>query len=183
MYRIILAICILFAGTFHGYSQAMLRPGDIVEIRLGGVPAEYIQEFSSQYTVDDLGAINLPYVGPVTVSNLSLSEATRAIENKLKTDQIYTNPSITINVTPQTRFVNVGGAVRQPGRIPYTPDLTLMSAINAAGGFNEFASPKSIRLIRGGKSEVYDGRKLRKDPSLDPKIGPGDQIEVPQSWL
>jgi protein involved in polysaccharide export with SLBB domain len=58
-----------------------------------------------------------------------------------------------------------------------------MSAINAAGGLSEFATPKGIRLIRDGKSEVYDARKLRKDPSLDPKISPGDQIEVAQSWF
>lgn len=164
-------------------AQGSFRPGDIIDIRLGGVPSEYIQEFSTQYTIDDQGCVNLPYLGPVKIAGLAISTASQAIVDKLKAEQIYTNPSITINMTPQSRFVNVGGAVRQPGRVPYTPDLTLLSAINAAGGFNEFANPKAVRLVRGGKSEVYNSAKLRKDPRLDPVVQPGDQIEVPQSWF
>ena len=32
--------------------QLALRPGETVEIRLGGVPAEYMSEFSAAYTID-----------------------------------------------------------------------------------------------------------------------------------
>ncbi len=84
---------------------------------------------------------------------------------------------------PQTRFVNVGGAVRAPNRIPFTEDMTLLTAINAAGGFNDFADQKRVRLLRGSQAKVYDVRQFRRDPGLDPKLQPGDKIEVPQSFF
>ena len=37
------------------------------------------------------------------------------------------------------------------------------------------------RGLKDGKVEMVDARKLRKDPSLDSRIFPGDQIEVAQS--
>jgi polysaccharide export outer membrane protein len=178
--RITLLLTLLpVAGAF---AQAVLRSDDVVEIRLGGVPPEYIQEFSAQYTIDGEGYLNLPYINQVKVGGLSVRQAQVAIESKLKGGEIYTNPSITINMQAQARFVNVGGAVRGAGRVPFTADLTLLSAINAAGGPSEFAGDK-IRLTREGKATIYSTKKLRKDPSKDPKILPGDQIQVLQGWL
>jgi protein involved in polysaccharide export with SLBB domain len=37
-------------------------------------------------------------------------------------------------VAAQARQVSVGGAVKAPQRVAYTPDLTVLSAVNAAGG-------------------------------------------------
>jgi protein involved in polysaccharide export with SLBB domain len=79
--------------------------------------------------------------------------------------------------------VNVGGSVRQPNRIPFTEDLTLLSAINASGGFNDFADQKRVRLLRGSEVTIYDVRQFRKDPSKDVKLQPGDRIEVPQTFF
>jgi protein involved in polysaccharide export with SLBB domain len=59
--------------------------------------------------------------------------------------------------------------------------MTLLTAINAAGGFNDFADQKHVRLLRGTQVTVFDVRKFRKDPSLDVKLEPGDKVEVPQS--
>lgn len=164
------------------FAQAVLRAGDTIEIRLAGVPTEEIVSFSAQYTIDDQGSINLPYINAVKIGGLAPSQAQTVIENKLKADEIFTHPSITIGMQTGQRFVNVGGSVRAPGRIPYTSDLTLMSSINAAGGFNDFADQKKVRLVHEGKAQIIDTRKIRKDPSLDPKVFPGDQVEVPQSW-
>src|SRR5262249_52717180 len=66
-------------------------------------------------------------------------------------------------------------------RVPFTEDMTLLTAINAAGGFNDFADQKRVRLLRGTQVTVFDVRKFRKDPSLDVKLQPGDKVEVPQS--
>jgi polysaccharide export outer membrane protein len=86
-------------------------------------------------------------------------------------------------MAPTTRFVNVGGAVRQPSRVAFTEDMTLLTAINAAGGFNDFADQKRVRLLRGSKVTVYDVRKFRRDPSKDVNLQPGDKVEVPQSFF
>lgn len=162
------------------FAQAPLRSGDVVDVRLFGVPTEESQQFNAPYTVDDTGMVNLPYIGQIKAGGLLASQFQVAVENKLKTDGIYSHPTISVQSQTGQRFVIVGGAVRQPGRIPYSPDLTLMSAINAAGGTNDFAKQAAF-LTREGKRQQYDLKQIRKEPGTDPKIVPGDQIEVPQS--
>ena len=65
--------------------------------------------------------------------------------------------------------------------MPYTPDLTILATINAAGGFSAFADQRKVRLLRGNEVMVIDIRKVRSNPSLDIPVEPGDRIEVPQS--
>ena len=80
------------------------------------------------------------------------------------------------------RFVNVSGDVRQPRRVEYTSDLTLLGAISAAGGFTDYADQRKVRVLRGSNVQMVDVREVRSNPSLDIKLLPGDQIEVPQSF-
>lgn len=175
------ALAVTFAPSL--FAQATLRAGDIVDIRLSGVPAEEIGQFSAQYTVDDAGMLNLPYINQVRAVGLAANQLQTSIQNKLMADEIYTHPTITVQVPQGGRFVSAGGSVRTPGRIPYTADLTLMSTINSAGGFNDFADKKKVRLVHDGKVRIIDARKILNDPSLDVKVFPGDQIDVPQSWF
>jgi len=114
---------------------------------------------------------------------LTPAQLASSIENGYKSARIFTNPTITIVMQPQARFVNIGGAVRAPARIPFTEDMTLLTAISAAGGFNDFADQKRVRLLRGSVAKSYDVRQFRRDPGLDPKLQPGDKIEVPQSFF
>ena len=177
----VLFFFLLLAGASPLFAQATLRPGDTIEIRLSGVPIDEIQQFSASYTLDDQGMLNLPYIGAIKAGGLTQTVAQENVERKLISDGIYTHPTITIIVQPTSRFVNVGGAVRTPGRIPFTPDLTIMTAINAAGGFNDFADQRKVRWVHEGRVTMVDVRQIRKDPTLDSKIFPGDQIEVAQS--
>jgi protein involved in polysaccharide export with SLBB domain len=119
----------------------------------------------------------------VHAEGLTPPQLAQAIEGTYRSNKIFTNPTVTILMQPTARFVNVGGAVRAPNRIPFTEDITLLSAINAAGGFNDFADQKHVRLLRGNSAKVYDIRQFRRDPSLDPKLQPGDRVEVPQSFF
>jgi len=157
-----------------------LRNGDTVDIRISNVPLDDEQQWDAAYTVDESGGLNLPFIGVVKAGGLPPSQVQVAIQNKLISGGIYTNPTITVNPPAGMRFVSVGGGVRQPGRVPYTSDLTLMSTINAAGGTSDFAGDK-IRLIRAGKVLFFSKKKLYKDPTQDPRIEPGDQIEVVES--
>ena len=160
--------------------DAPLRPGDTIELRLGGVPTSDVSQVTGSYVVDNQGFINLAYINKISIGGKTAAQAADSIESAYKGAQIYTNPTVTIS-TMVGRFVNVGGEVRSPSRIPFTPDLTLMSAINAAGGPTEFANPKKVRLIRGKEVMVIDTRKILSDPSLDLPVKPGDQIFIEQS--
>ncbi len=158
------------------------RPGDALELRIGGVPAEETQLITGTYTVDGEGSINLPHIGNVRAAGLTQAALQRAIEAAYRQKEIYTNPSITVMVPNVARFVNVSGDVRQPRRVEYTQDLTVLGAISAAGGFTEYADQRKVRLLRKGAIQLIDVKAVRGNPSLDITLLPGDQIEVPQSW-
>jgi len=162
-------------------TDATLRPGDTIDLKLGGVPSTEIGSVSGQYLIDGNGYVNMPNIGKVRIGGLSAAAAESAIENVYKVKEIYTHPTIIITMQLQSRWVNIGGEVKSPQRVPYTADLTVLSSINAAGGFSPYADQRKVRLLRGGQVTVIDVKKIRGDPSRDIAVQPGDQIEVPQS--
>ena len=176
-------LLLVFALAGSAFAQATLRIGDPVELKIGGVPAEDQNQVNNMYSVDANGAINLPYIGKVHAEGMTPAQLSRSIEENYRSNKIYTNPNITIIMQPTARFVNVGGSVRAPSRVPFTEDMTLLTAINAAGGFTDFADQRHVRLLRGSEVTVYDVRRFRKDPSQDVRLRPGDKIEVPQSFF
>ncbi len=178
---LIALLCLASAGGL--FAQAVLRPGDPIELKIGGVPAEEQQQVNNTYTVDSTGAVNLPYINKVHAEGLTPAQLANAIESSYRSNKVFTNPTVTILMQPTARFVNVGGAVRQSMRVSFTEDITLLSAINAAGGFNDFADQKHVRLLRGSAAQVFDVRQFRRDPSKDVRLQPGDRIEVPQSFF
>lgn len=183
MQQFTLAALALFGLASSAYAQATLRVGDPVDLKVAGVPAEEQAQVNNTYTVDANGAVNLPYINKVRAEGLTPAELAAAVEGSYRSSKIYTNPTITIVMQPSARFVNVGGAVRSPTRVPFTEDMTLLTAINAAGGFNDFADQRKVRVMRGRDVKVYDVRESRRDPSKDIKLQPGDRVEIPQSFF
>lgn len=182
--RILFGCLVAILGVASVKAQsASLRAGDKIELRLGGVPVEDINAVSALYTVDAEGYVNLPHIGKVKASGLQQHELQQAIEGRYRSEQIYTRPTITINHQIGDRFVNVDGEVRMRQRVPYTPDMTFLSAINAAGGMNEFADQSRVQHSRGGKTTTVDVRKIRKNVTPDFKVLPGDIIYVPRSFF
>lgn len=178
----VLILALSLATATSGFAQAVLRSGDTFEMRIGGVPADEASMFNSTYSIDSAGRLNLPHIGDVTVAGLTPGQAKDRIEGTYKSRGIYTSPVVNIVIAAQARQVTVGGAVKAPNRVAYTPDLTTLSAINAAGGFNEFANQKKVRVLRAGKVIMVNCIEVRRNPALDVKLLPGDNIEVPESF-
>jgi polysaccharide biosynthesis/export protein VpsN len=178
---ILRAVCLLnFAlATSVAVADAPLRPGDEIEMKLGGVPSTEISALSGRYTIDGEGSVNLPHIGRVNIAGLSLGAAESTIESVYRAQGIYTNPNVMITMQAQSRFVNVGGKVKAPQRVPFTPDLTVLSSINAAGGFSPLANERKVRLLRHNQVMIIDVNKIRANPSLDVQLQPGDRIEAP----
>lgn len=161
-------------------ANAVMRAGDKITIRLTGVPpgGEYFNE------------VEVPASGDVTVPLLTQSfhavgrttaELGSEITDAYKTQKIYTNPVVI--VLSEDLYVNVGGDVHSPARIPYTSDSTLMSTINACGGFDEFANRRAVRILRGGQVIVVDCVKAVSTFGADPPVYPGDQLYVPRTMF
>jgi len=160
-------------------TNAVMRVGDKITIRLSGVPDEGF-----------FNEIQIPASGDITVPLLSRSfhaagrnpaELGAEISDAYKSQKIYTNPVIT--VLPEERYINVGGDVRSPSNIVYRPDSTLMSTINGCGGFTEFANRRAVRILRGQQVIEVDCVKAAGTPGADPAVYPGDQIYVPRTMF
>ncbi len=156
-------------------SSALLRPGDTLTISLQGIPD------TSQHSVqiDDQGLINLPFIGNVTASGLTSAELSQSIRQTYITRNFYT--TIDVSVTVTERYVYVGGEVAHPGRIVWTPDLTMTKAIQAAGGFTLYAKETRVSLIRDRKAYEIDADLALRRPEQDPHLLPGDSVQAPRS--
>lgn len=158
--------------------NSTFRAGDSFEMSIGAVPIEGDPAgFNKPYTIGTDGFVNVPYAGLVRAEGLTQSQFEKAVERKLIEEKIFRWPTITINVPERTRLITVGGMVRAPQRIFWSADMTLMSALNAAGGPADFAGDR-IRLTRNKKPATFSRKKLVKFPDQDPKLMPGDQIEA-----
>lgn len=158
-----------------------LRSGDQVMIRLSGVPSEDTAQVSGNYSVDGSGNINLPYIGKIHVAGLKQADVQNSIESAYKAKGIYSSPIITVSVQFD-RLVDIEGDVRSPQRVRYTPDLTLLGAISAAGGFNDYADQTKVSILRSGSRTFVNVKKVRQNMEADPALQPGDKVSVPRSF-
>ncbi len=164
-------------------SAQSLRVGDSFDLRIGGVPSDDAANISSNYTVDGEGCLNLPFLGKLHVAGMNAAQIQSAVERAYVNGGIFTHPTIMLNVQANAKFVNVSGAVKSPMRVPYTPDMTVMSAINAAGDFNDYAKQTDVRLTRGNTVKKINCKDARKNPALDMAVQPGDSIQVPEAFF
>jgi polysaccharide export outer membrane protein len=156
---------------------ASFRSGDTFELRLTGMPPEDAVQYALQFTVGSDGFVNIPLAGQVRAGGLTQSQLEKAIEQKLVEEKIFRFPTATINVPPQARFITVGGNVRAPQRLVWSSDMTLLASITSAGGAGDFGGD-TVELIRNGKLTTFSIKRLKKDPTQDPHLMPGDQLEL-----
>jgi protein involved in polysaccharide export with SLBB domain len=175
-----LSTLLLLASFPASAEEFVLRPSDTIQLKIRGVPANDVKAVTGEYVIDGQGYIDLPNLGRIKIDGLTLSAARTVIETEYRSNDIYTRPTITITVQTVHHWVNVGGAVRNPQRIAYRPDLTVLATINAAGGFSSSADQQKVRLVRADEVMIIDTKKIRANPSLDIPVKPGDRIEVPQ---
>ncbi|MCF3651835.1 polysaccharide biosynthesis/export family protein [Synoicihabitans lomoniglobus] len=156
-------------------SSALLRPGDSLGIALQGIP----DPSAHNVQIDDQGLISLPFVGGVQAAGLTASDLSAQIRQTYVAQNFYR--TIDVSVTVTERFVYVGGEVQRPGRIVWTPDLTMTKAIQAAGGFTLYARESAINVVREQAAYTLDARLAQRSPAEDPRLLPGDSIQVDRS--
>jgi polysaccharide export outer membrane protein len=156
-------------------SASELRPGDSLTIAIIGVP----DPSTNSVQIDDQGIISLPYIGALKAGDQTTAGLTQRILETYVEKKIYTSVDVSVSVTE--RYVYVGGEVEKPGRIIWTPDLTAAKAIEAAGGFTLYAREDKVAVVRNQALYDLDIKLAQKDPSQDPRLEPGDSIQVARS--
>jgi len=158
------------AGT-----ASQLRPGDSLTVSILGVP----DPSTNAVQIDDRGFISLPLIDAIKAAGETTGGLTQEIREAYVTKKLYTSVDISVSVTE--RYVYVGGEVQKPGRIIWTPDLTAAKAVQAAGGFSLYAKEDKVGVVRNQILYTLDIKLAQTNPSQDPRLEPGDSIEVPRS--
>lgn len=169
------------AITGGGSHNDFMRIGDKITVRLTGVPSDtdaYIVELQ----IPQSGEVSVPLLSqPFRAAGRNPGDLAADITEAYKQQRIYTTPDVT--VLPEERFVTVGGDVRTPTSVLYRSDLTLLGAINACGGFTDYAQRRSVRITRGQQIFYVDAAAAVGTPGADPSLSPGDQVYVPRTMF
>jgi polysaccharide export outer membrane protein len=125
-----------------------LGPGD--EITVHQENAEQLDDVKAR--IDDLGYVNLPLIGRLKVSGLTIEEAEAAFAKKLSEYLLRPAPVVSI-VEYRSHPVSVLGAVNTPGVIQLAGQKTLVEVLSLAGG---------VRSDAGSEVEVT--RRVSEGP-------------------
>ncbi len=136
------------------------------------------------------GKITVPLIGDIQAGGLRPEEVANHARDLLA--DYVRDPNVTVIVTELRSHeylsrVRVTGAVRTPVSLPHRQGMTVLDAVLAAGGPNEFAAGNRSALHRhsgNGETKSY-ALQLRRilengDLSANHVLMPGDVITVPQ---
>ena len=170
-----------------GAPRYVIGPMDQVQVFVAGAP-----ELSVSVPVHPDGWITIPMVQDIQAAGKTPNELAEEIETALR--PFVQDPEVSVLVQQfadtSAYTVRVMGAVANPMAVPYRPNMTVLDAMVAADGLDEFAAGNRAVLIRtrpGGGEDVY---KLRledllyeADLSANAPVLPGDVIMVPEGLL
>jgi len=154
-----------------------LKAGDSIVLILRSIPQE--QEYTD--VIDEKGGVSLAYIGDIQAEGMTTSELEASIRKAYLDQKIYKNVTVTVLMQGKSYFLR--GEVRAPGRYPLMSGVTVVQAIAAAGGFNEFAKHSNVQIIRGGRTFTVDVQDMESNPEMDLNIEAGDVIVVKRRWI
>jgi len=163
-------------------AEHVLGPGDEFELRFPFYP-----DLNDRVTVGPDGRVSLQLVNTVAIGGLSVSEATRLLNERYA--RVIRDPQATVTIrafAPQEIFVD--GWVVNPGLVRGDVPLTVSRAIAQAGGAKSGAHTDAILVLRrtpDGAIQYYQvalGNYAGAGTSAeDPLLSTYDVVYVPQN--
>jgi polysaccharide biosynthesis/export protein len=143
------------------------------------------QQLSADVVVRPDGKISLPLLDDVQASGLTPKQ----LRDRLLTEarRYISEPVATVVVRQvNSRKVYITGLVARPGQYPLTPSMTVLQLIATAGGLQDFAKAREIRIVRTENGKPlnirFDYEEMVKRPektAQNVELKPGDTIIVP----
>jgi len=171
----LLATCLM--GCTPGADLAPLPDYAPGAYRLGGGDQIRVitfgdEQLSGQFRVDDQGQVAIPLVGNIQASNQSPSEFAGKLSSTLKERKLLREPSVSVEVLAY-RPIFVLGEVARPGQYPYSPGMTMLTAVAVAGGF-------TYRAVESYASDVRTTGGAAAEGKITPSsfLAPGDVVKV-----
>jgi len=159
--------------------------GDVLDITVWEDPGSFrtsnesIREKSGTLVHGD-GTIYFPFVGVLPVVGKTTFEVRDEIRKSLS--RVVTEPRVDVNIMQfKSQKVYVSGAVNQAGVLPIEDvPLTLVRAVQQAGGLDENANWRDVRLTRGGITQSIDLYSVLKDGRWEAnmRLQNGDIVHV-----
>jgi polysaccharide export outer membrane protein len=137
------------------------------------------------------GRLTIPLVQDIPAVGKTATQLQEYIAGELS--KYIEQPIVSVIVnTPEGNFtqqVRIIGATPQPASLPFRANMTVLDAMIAVGGLNEFAAGNRAKLIRqdreSAKQVEYRLRLSdlvrRGDASANVMLMPGDTIIIPES--
>lgn len=187
-----------FARPARGFSLTTLPnqrdwtyavgPGDILsvivfdhpELTLPAGPQRSAAESGFQVASD--GTVTYPYIGSFLASGRSVGQIRNDLSTRLA--DFIPNPQVEVRVAEyNSQSIVVSGAVEIPNRQPLTAvRLSLIEAINAAGGMTDDADPRIVTVQRGGRIFTVDLQGFLEAgiEQNNPILRNGDIVNIPR---
>lgn len=163
-----------------------LGPGDIINIIVWDHPeltipaGEFRSAEQAGTVIAENGTIYFPFAGVVKVSGLTLGQVRDLLTQRLSAT--IENVQLDVRIAAyRSQRVYVVGEVKQPGIVPITDvPMTLVEAVNQAGGFTDQADRRSVTLTRGDTTRRIDLLALYEngDISQNAQLRHGDIVNV-----
>jgi polysaccharide export outer membrane protein len=157
-----------------------IGPQEILEITVVGS-----ELLSSKFITDEQGQIDFPLAGRIDLSNQSPAGASRAIASRLRGEYVLDPQVIVIPEGLDEITFSVGGQVDKPGDYPIDENMTLLRAVNTAGGLGEYAKLEETLVFRevGGQRYigVYNLEAIQQGNYPDPQLYANDVVMVGDS--
>jgi polysaccharide export outer membrane protein len=141
------------------------------------------KELTLDLVVRPDGKVSMPLIQDVVAEGQTAAELATTIHDRLLTFIKEPQVSVIVLQVNAPKYFVIGNVTR-PGTYPLRSETSVLQALSLAGGFTQFASPRSIKLIRNaaGKQEV---RKVNYNNMIDEGgegnyvLKSGDTIVVP----
>jgi len=137
-----------------------IQPGDVLEVMVAGV---YEPDHVFNIRVNYDGTVHFPLIGRVKIAGLTEVEAIEKLDNMLR-DGFIKDPQVSLIIleqmrgtTSKQRQFSISGSVVNPGKYPIEGAMSLIDAVNVAGGLLDQGNAAEVRIIRlteeGGRVE------------------------------